>query len=153
MYKLLEKLHTELQQYGPEDTFNKDFYLTLTKRLIKDMEADGNKYVMLPAYLGQIVYDAEAYVNYKKEVYSAVNEGRVSMLQQKTDGSWKIRVSWYKRIQGSQHYNISHSSDYTVKDFNTQLHATKEAAETEREELVNKRIMELKASENNTKEN
>ena len=112
-----------------------------------------DQYVMLPAYLGQIIYDAEAYINYKKEVYSAVNEGRVSMLQQKTDGSWKIRVSWYKRIQGSQHYTISHSSDYTVKDFSTQLHTTKEAAEIEREELVNKRIVELKAFENNIKEN
>lgn len=148
MHKLLERLHTELQQYGPEDTFNKDFYLALTERLIKDIEADGNKYVMLPAYLGQIVYDAEAHITYKKEVYSAVNEGRVSMLQQKTDGSWKIRVSWYKSIQGLQHCNISHSVDYTVKEFNTCLHATKEAAEMEREELVNKRIAELKAFEN-----
>lgn len=112
-----------------------------------------DQYVKLPAYLGQIVYDAEAYINYKKEVYSAINKGRVSMLQQKTDGSWKIRVSWYKRIQGSQCYDISHSADYTVKEFSAYLHATKKAAEVEREELVNKRLMELKASEDINKEN
>lgn len=112
-----------------------------------------NQYVKLPAYLGQIVYSADTYITYKKEVRSAVDEGKVSMLQQKVDGSWKIRVSWYKRIQDSQYYHISHSADYTVKEFNTYLHATQEAAEIEREELVNKRFMELKASEDSNKEN
>ena len=112
-----------------------------------------NQYVKLPAYLGQIVYAADVYIDCRNKIHSAVDEGKVSMLQQKVDGSWKIRISWYKRIQGSQDYYISHSADYTVKEFSTWLYTTKEAAELKREEIVNKYIMELKASEDSTKEN
>lgn len=101
-----------------------------------------NQYVKLPAYLGQIVYAADVHIDCRNEIHSAVDEGKVSMLQQKVDGSWKIRISWYKRIQGSQDYYTSHNADYTVKEFST-FYATKEAAEIKREEVVNKYLMGL----------
>jgi hypothetical protein len=38
MNELLEKLYSELRHYGPNDKFNKGFYLTLTERVIKELE-------------------------------------------------------------------------------------------------------------------
>jgi hypothetical protein len=82
-----------------------------------------NEYVRLPAYVGQTVW--VPYVYYYKELYSKVEEGKVSMLQLKADGSWKIRISKNGSV-----------SDYTVEDFNKHVFLTKEAAETERKRLI-----------------
>lgn len=118
MNELLEKLYTELRCYGPKDTFNKGFYLALTERLIKDMEADGNEYVKLPVYIGQQVWVPHAWYNpTKKEIISEIQEGKISMLQQKVDKSWKFRVS------------TRYVSDYTLEEINECIFFTEEAAE------------------------
>lgn len=76
-------------------------------------------YTKLPAYIGQPVW--RPCVHYYRELYSVVESGKVSMLQQKVDGSWKIRVS----INGSV-------TDYTVADFGKYIFTSKEAAEEAR---------------------
>lgn len=48
-----------------------------------------DQYVKLPAYVGQKVWLVQTYWGNKVEVH----EGKVSMLQQKADKSWKFRVS------------------------------------------------------------
>ena len=85
------------------------------------------QYVKLPAYVGQPVWIP--YVHYYRDLYSKVEAGKVSMLQQKADGSWKIRVSRNGSV-----------SDYTIEDFDKWIFTTEEAAEAERkrrtEEIV-----------------
>jgi hypothetical protein len=81
------------------------------------------QYVKLPAYIGQRVW--LLYVHYYKEIYSKVEEGKVSMLQQKVDGTWKIRISRNGSV-----------SDYTVEDFGKNVFLTEEAAEIERKRLT-----------------
>ena len=54
------------------------------------------------------------------------------MLQQKVDGSWKIRVS------------ARYASDYTVEEFNKEVFLTEEAAEAECIELIKKLKTEVK---------
>jgi hypothetical protein len=78
-----------------------------------------HQYVKLPAYVGQPVWIP--YVHYYRELYSKVEAGKVSMLQQKADGSWKIRVSRNGSV-----------SDYTIEDFDKWIFTTEEAAEAER---------------------
>jgi hypothetical protein len=34
----VERLHTELRHYGPKDTFNKGFFLTLANRIMNEMK-------------------------------------------------------------------------------------------------------------------
>ena len=41
MKELLERLYTELRYYGPNDKFNKEFYLTLTENIIKELQPHG----------------------------------------------------------------------------------------------------------------
>ncbi len=80
-------------------------------------------YVKLPAYIGMKVWIP--YVHYYKNFASRVEEGRVSGLQQKADGSWKIRIT--------RNHSVS---DYTVEEFNERVFLTEEAAEAERKKLV-----------------
>lgn len=128
MNELLERLYTELRHYGPNDTFNKGFYLTLTERVLKELGVGDNQCVKPPAYIGQKVWVPFAWYNIpRKEVISELREGKISMLQQKADKSWKLRVT---------HQYVS---DYKVEDINSKVFFTKEAGE----EALNKMIKDL----------
>lgn len=84
------------------------------------------QYIKLPAYIGQRVWVARAWRHYSGVIHSEVIEGSVSMLQQKVDGSWKIRVS------------ARYVADYAVEEFNKEVFLTEEAAEAKRIELIKK---------------
>ncbi len=71
-------------------------------------------YVKLPAYIGLKVWSVFRWYNREPEI----TEGKVSSLQQKADGSWKIRVS-----------HRGYVSDYTVEEFKKYMFLTYEAAE------------------------
>jgi hypothetical protein len=125
MNELLERLYTELRHYGPNDTFSKCFYLTLTERVMKELGAADNQYVKLPVYIGKPVWVANAwYNNLTKEIDSGLVEGKVSMLQQKADKSWKFRVT------------TKYVSDYDLDDIGTYIFFTKEGAEKALEEKI-----------------
>lgn len=70
------------------------------------------QYVRLPAFVGQKVWVILRWFS-KCEIC----EGKVSMLQQKADKSWKIRVS----SAGSVY-------DYTLETFKKYIYLTEEAA-------------------------
>jgi hypothetical protein len=78
------------------------------------------QYVKLPAYIGQKVWIACAWWMCSGDVKSDVREGKVSMIQQKADGSWKIRVS------------TDHVTDFTIEEFNKHVFLTEEEAEQDR---------------------
>lgn len=85
-----------------------------------------DQYVLLPVYIGQPVWYIRTLQKYLYEEREwetlgyELEEGKVSMLQQKTDKSWKIRVT------------IGHCvSDYTVGEFNKHLFTNLEDAEAE----------------------
>lgn len=82
-----------------------------------------DQYVKLPAYVDQPVWLIWRSWNNEAEIH----EGKISMLQQKADKSWKIRIS----CNGSV-------SDYKVTDFGESVYVTFEAAE--------KALAELRAS-------
>lgn len=86
-----------------------------------------HQYVKLPAYIGQQVWLASAWWHYSGTIKSEVSEGKVSMLQQKVDGSWKIRISAGSSV-----------SDYTIEEFNEYIFLTEEDAEKYRINLVEK---------------
>lgn len=98
-----------------------------------------HQYVKLPAYIGQQVWRAGAWWHYSGTVKSEVKEGKVSMIQQKADGSWKIRVSAASSV-----------SDYTIEEFNQRVFLTEEAAEEDRIRLVKKIKAERGISDDNT---
>lgn len=72
-----------------------------------------DQYVELPAYIGQPVWLVHHWRIGKVEAI----EGKVSMLQQKSDKSWKIRVT-----------DCGSVSDYTVDDIGKYVFMSKEAA-------------------------
>jgi len=93
-----------------------------------------DQYVKLPAFVGQPVWSIRTLHKYEdnqfKTIGYEVEHGKVSMLQQKVDKSWKIRVT------------INHSvGDYTLDDFNKYLFTNLEDAEAEalkrEQELIN----------------
>lgn len=71
------------------------------------------QYVKLPAFVGQKVWIINRWLS-KCEIC----EGKVSMLQQKADKSWKIRVSITGSVQ-----------DYTLETFEKEVYLSKAAAE------------------------
>lgn len=76
-----------------------------------------DQYIQLPAYIGQQVWVVNAWRGswgYSVEV----KEGKVSMLQQKVDKSWKFRVS-----------HSGYVSDFTPDDFGTRVFENKPDAE------------------------
>ncbi len=90
-------------------------------------------YAKLPCYLGQKMWYPRAWYNFNdEEVRSELYEGKVSMLQQKADGSWKIRVSTRWEL------------DYKVEDIGKDVFLTREAAEAD----LNKKIKFLKEKYN-----
>jgi hypothetical protein len=85
-------------------------------------------WVKPPAYIGQPVWVPFAWYNIaRKEIISELREGKISMLQQKADKSWKFRVT---------HQYVS---DYKVEDINSCVFFTKDAGE----EALNKQIKKL----------
>ena len=80
-------------------------------------------YAKLPAYIGMKVW--VPHVWYFTEVMTDLKEGHVSGLQQKANGSWKIRITRNGTV-----------SDYTVEDFNKYCFLNKEDAEKYIEEQV-----------------
>ncbi len=75
-----------------------------------------NPTVLPPAYIGMKVW--VPHVWYFTEVMSDLREGHVSGLQQKANGSWKIRVTRNSTV-----------ADYTVEEFNRHCFPNKEDAE------------------------
>ena len=73
-------------------------------------------YTKLPAYIGMKVWIPWVCINKVVNIVK-IKEGKVSGLQQKADGSWKIRCS---RDGGV--------ADYTVAEFKEQVFLTEEAA-------------------------
>jgi hypothetical protein len=71
------------------------------------------QYVKLPAFVGQKVWIVNRWLS-KCEIC----EGKVSMLQQKADKSWKIRVSITGSVQ-----------DYTLETFEKEVYLSKAEAE------------------------
>lgn len=78
-----------------------------------------NPQTLPPAYIGMKVWGVFYWYNREPEI----TEGRVSGLQQKVDGSWKIRIT-----------HNGYVSDYTVDEFNDRFFFTREAAD----EYINK---------------
>ena len=86
---------------------------------------DERTYQELPAYIGMKVWVPWVFRRPMNEVYSELREGHVSGLQQKANGSWKIRVTRHGTVV-----------DYTVEEFNKYCFITKEEAEKYIEEKV-----------------
>ena len=86
---------------------------------------DERMYQELPAYIGMKVWVPHVWCF--KEVMSDLREGHVSGLQQKADGSWKIRVTRKGTV-----------ADYAVEEFNECCFVNKEDAEKYIEEKVAK---------------
>jgi hypothetical protein len=88
-----------------------------------------DKTTAAPAYVGQTIYRIKGkwgyedndtlHENYKILSWYTV-EGKVSMIQQKADKSWKFRVS-----------HGSYVSDYKVEDLGTCIYTSPEEAEAE----------------------
>jgi hypothetical protein len=101
------------------------------------------QYVVLPAYVGQQVFRLRSKFEYDGRNFNmvgyAIEEGKVSMIQQKVDGSWKIRVS-----------TRQYSADYTVEEFNKYVFLTEAGAEEDRIRLVKKIKAERGISDDNT---
>lgn len=89
--------------------------------------------VELPCYIGQRVWNVQAVYKYEPEhkqlkvVDFEVKEGKVSMLQQKADRSWKVRITG------------EFGRDYTIKEFNDKVFLTEADAVKERD----RRLLEL----------
>lgn len=87
-----------------------------------------DQYIFTPAYVGQEVWTISTKHKFIKETNKfevagyELRNGKVSMLQQKADKSWKIRIT----INGSV-------GDYTIDEFNKYVYLTEEAAKAELE--------------------
>ena len=75
-----------------------------------------DQYLNLPVYVGQTVWQVYQYRFGDFKV--VIREGKVSMLQQKADKSWKFRFS----------YNGSIMGDFTFEELGLRIFTTKEAA-------------------------
>ena len=73
-----------------------------------------DQYVKLPAFVGQEVWYIKHCHKFEdgqfKVVDYKVGKGKVSMLQQKADKSWKIRITFDHSV-----------SDYTLEEFGTAI--------------------------------
>lgn len=71
MNELLERLYTELRYYGPNDKFNKGFYLALTERAMKELGVADIQCVKSMTFrdkLAEKAYDYETSTNIKEHV-------------------------------------------------------------------------------------
>lgn len=87
-----------------------------------------DQYVFMPAYVGQKVWHVRSMYKYEdnkfKVVGYEVEEGKVSMLQQKADKSWKIRITIRSSV-----------GDYTLDEFSQYICLTEDAAKAKLERL------------------
>jgi hypothetical protein len=75
-------------------------------------------WVKLPVYIGKPVWVVGAYYDsLSNKIHTGFEEGKVSMLQQKADKSWKFRVT------------TKYVADYTLDDIGIHIFFTKEEAE------------------------
>lgn len=89
---------------------------------------DVQNYYELPAYVGLEIWIPWVYISKKENINIVhLDEGKVSGLQQKVDGTWKIRVSNKRR---------GTVADYTIEEFNERCFLIKEDAERYIEEKV-----------------
>ena len=87
-----------------------------------------DQYVKLPAHIGLEVWLPWVYISPKEGIHIVkLDEGKVSGLQQKVDGSWKIRISNKRR---------GTVADYTVEEFNKKVFTVKESADKYIEEKI-----------------
>lgn len=114
-------------KYGKENSslVGKNFQQEFIGRIADHLLANG--VIVPPCKVGQTVY----YINFwlKKEHWK-VYEGKISMLQQKADKSWKFRMSYHLGV-----------GDYTLDELGKTVFLTREEAEAA-----------LKAREENAKE-
>ena len=82
-----------------------------------------NSTALPPAYIGMKVW--VPHVWYFTEVMTDLREGHVSGLQQKANGSWKIRVTRNSTV-----------ADYTIEEFTKYCFLNKEDAEKYIEEKI-----------------
>jgi hypothetical protein len=93
-----------------------------------DQFDDVKYYAKLPTYVGQEVCIPWVYISKKDNINIVkLDDGKVSGLQQKADGSWKIRVSNKRR---------GTVADYTIEEFTDHIFFDKAAAEKYIEEKV-----------------
>lgn len=83
-----------------------------------------NEYIKLPVYIGQLVWYVIMW--YSGEV--EIQEGKISMIQQKADKSWKFRVTVNRSV-----------GDYTLDAIGKNIFLSAEEATEE----YNRRIREL----------
>ena len=88
-----------------------------------DYYKDERMYQELPAYIGMKVW--MPWVFSWPELHTDLREGHVSGLQQKANGSWKIRCTRKGTV-----------ADYTVEEFNKYCFLNKEDAEKYIEDKV-----------------
>jgi hypothetical protein len=83
-----------------------------------------DQYVVLPAYVGQELFIVKTNYDYdyNTKTFSArgyeIKEGKVSMIQQKANKSWKVRITVNSSV-----------GDYELSDFGVYVFSTKQAAE------------------------
>jgi hypothetical protein len=74
-------------------------------------------WIKLPIHIGKPVWVAKAYYNkLSNQIHTRLDKGKVSMLQQKVDKSWKFRVT------------TKYVSDYTLDDIGIYIFFTEEEA-------------------------
>lgn len=111
------------------------YLLKCNTALMRDINELLKNTALLPAYVGQTIYrikgkwgyeDSDVlHENYKKLNWYTV-EGKVSMIQQKADKSWKIRMSESGSV-----------SDHTLSDIGKYIFFSKEEADKKAEEKTN----------------
>ena len=80
-----------------------------------------NPTTLPPAYVGLEVWLPWVYISKNEGIHIVhLDEGKVSGLQQKVDGSWKIRISNKRR---------GTVADYTIEEYNKKVFLIKEDAE------------------------
>ena len=80
-----------------------------------------NPTTLPPAYVGLEVWLPWVYISKKEGIHIVhLDEGKVSGLQQKVDGSWKIRISNKRR---------GTVADYTIEEYNKNVFLNKDDAQ------------------------
>lgn len=88
-----------------------------------------NQFVKLPVYIGQSVFEVHTKHKFIDNKFVVVDyelqEGKVSMIQQKADKSWKFRVS-----------HSGYVCDYKLEELGTCIYNNLEDAEAEHDRRV-----------------
>lgn len=80
-----------------------------------------NPTTLPPAYVGLAVWLPWVYISKKEGIHIVhLDEGKVSGLRQKADGSWKIRISNKRR---------GTVADYTIEEYNKKVFLNKDGAQ------------------------